>query len=235
MNDKSPRQLLLEFRLDDSATLDNFVAGSGNRQLMHHLDTDVLWGDEQFTYIWAGKGAGKTHLLQALCQELTSHHHSPIYLPLADSRQFEPEMLSGLEQLDLVCLDDVDAVAGDAAWEQALFHLYNRVRSADTRLVIAADRPPAELPVRLADLQSRLQACVIFQIQEPADEDKAGLLIDRARKLGIVLAPAVVQYVLQRHERSIPALIRLLDELDRQSLEQKRRVTIPLVRGIMGW
>jgi DnaA family protein len=235
MDKDTPQQLLLGFQLDEAATLESFQAAAADRQLIQHLRNRVIASFEPLTILWGGGGTGKTHLLQALCHELTCGGGTPIYLPLSRNEQLAPEMLEGLENLDLVCLDDIDAVAGEAAWEQALFGFYNRAASCDVRLVISASAPPGKLRIQLPDLHSRLQSGVVFHVHELSDTEKAELLSQRAKSLGIELPQAVIDYVLQRHDRQVVALVQFLRELDRMSLQQKRPITIPLVRQLMNW
>ncbi len=89
--------------------------------------------------------------------------------------------------------------------------------------------------IKLADLRSRLHSGVVFQLHELSDSEKPQLLRRRAEALGIRLPDAVVNYVLGRHDRNPAALMNLLQNLDRQSLERKRRITIPLIKEIMDW
>jgi len=235
MTEDTPQQLLLGFQLDKAATLENFQNAATDSQLMQYLREKVIAGQEPFTFIWGIPGVGKTHLLQALCHELTCAGGTSMYLPLCRYEQLAPEMLEGLEQLDLVCLDDVDAVAGKSGWEQALFSFYNRARAADVRLAVTAHTPPGELKIQLADLHSRLQAAVVYQLHELTDPEKAELLSRRAKLLGIDLAKPVIDYVLLRHDRRVTALMEFLQALDKLSLQQKRPITIPLVRQLMNW
>ncbi len=68
-----------------------------------------------------------------------------------------PEVLDGMEHLSLVCIDNIECVAGDELWEMAIFDLYNRIlESGKTRLLITGDRPPRQLNLGLPDLASRL-------------------------------------------------------------------------------
>ena len=68
-----------------------------------------------------------SHLLQAACADRVQR--SAIYLPLAEHDGLQPEMLDGLERLELVALDDVDRVAVSAEWNQALFRLINGLQA----------------------------------------------------------------------------------------------------------
>jgi len=233
MSNSGPQQLLLGFRLDDAATLENFVGDPKNRPLLQFLTDQVLKSREQFCFLWGRMGTGKTHLLQALCHEKARCGGSPIYIPLAQRDQLHPGMLEGLERLDLVCLDEVDSVVGHTDWEHALFGFYNRAREQGVNLVFSATRPPAELPFKLADLRSRLQTGVVFQVHDLTDGEKSELLRSRAARIGVELPEPVIDYILQRHDRSVAALTGLIQQLDTLSLEQQRRITIPLVRQIL--
>lgn len=235
MSELLPRQLLLQLQLDDDANLDNFFATDKNRPLLGQLTRLVAAPEVRSLFIWGRAGSGKTHLLQAACHASAAAGGKAICVPLSRSRDIEPELLESLEVLDLVCLDDIDRVIGHADWERALFNLYNQALDADTRLVFSASAPPAGLLWDLADLHSRLQAGLVYQLHELKDSEKADMLRHRARRLGMELPGAVVDYVMQRHDRSTVALMDVLGRLDRQSLEQKRRVTVPLVRQVMGW
>lgn len=153
-------------------------------------------------------------------------------MPLQMHAQFHPEMLEGLEALDLVCLDDIEYISGNADWELALFFLFNRLRDSGTRLLIAGRSAPRQLQIQLPDLLSRLQQGLVFQVHELTDEDKIQALQKRARLRGMDLSEEVAHYVLQRTERSSKGLFSLLERLDEHSLQTQRRITIPLVREV---
>lgn len=141
------------------------------------------WSDE-LIYLWGQPGVGRSHLLQAACLRVEERGELAVYLPLAEVAEYGPALLDNLEQSELVCLDDLDAVAGDATWEEALFHLFNRLRDAGRRLLLAADASPRELAIKLPDLQSRLSLALVFQLQQLSDEDKLRALQLRASRRG---------------------------------------------------
>ncbi|VFS78693.1 DnaA-homolog protein hda [Raoultella planticola] len=72
------------------------------------------------------KGRGRSHLLHAACAELSQRGDAVGYVPLDKRTWFVPEVLDGMEQLSLVCIDNIECVAGDEPWEMAIFNLYNR-------------------------------------------------------------------------------------------------------------
>ena len=73
-------------------------------------------------------------------------------MPLGQAHEFSPEICEGLEQADLVCIDDIERVASDHDWETALFHLYNRMRESGSTLIVSAGAAPAQLRIGLPDL-----------------------------------------------------------------------------------
>jgi len=218
-------QLPLGITLADTATFDNFYTGD-NAAALHSMRD----GAEPFVYLWGASGSGRTHLLQAACQATAAVGEPAVYLPLGDRAELSPEMLDGLEAMRLVCLDDVDAIAGLEAWEQSLFHLYNRIRECGARLLAAADGAPGALALCLPDLASRLAWGPVFQLRTLSDADKLSALQLRARQRGLDLPAEVGEYLLRRCPRDTHSLFALLDSLDKAALAAQRRLTIPFVR-----
>jgi len=132
-----------------------------------------------------------------------------------------------------LCIDEIAAISGITAWEEALFHLYNRVRASNTCLVVTGRVPPPQLPLKLADLRSRLSWGMVYHINELADADKLAVLQIHANLRGIELTDEVAKFILQRSNRSMVNLFSLLESLDKASLTQKRRVTIPFVKDVL--
>ncbi len=231
-----PRQLALQITLDDAATFDNFHVTSANQALLNYLQEPAALA--QFTWLWGAPGAGCSHLLQAMCQQdATADTVQPwaasFYVPLGQHGEWHPDILLGLESLQLVCLDDVEAIAGLPDWEEALFHLFNRLRESGTRLLVAARTAPREAAFVLPDLLSRLQSGVVFQVHEPDDEDKLQALRKRAGRRGLELSEEVARYILQRTARSNTELFALLERLDTHSLQRQRRISVALVRDLL--
>ncbi len=222
------RQLTLRIGLRDSATFANFLVG-GNAAPLHALQQ----GEEPFIYLWGGQGSGRSHLLQAACHAEAARGGSPAYLPFTELLRTGTGLLEGLEQMSLVCLDDLQAVAGDRTWEEALFHLYNRVRDTGGRLLAAADASPAALGILLPDFGSRLAWGPVFQLQSLDDAGKLAALQLRARARGMELSEEVGAYLLRRCPRDMHALFELLERLDQASLAAQRRLTIPFVRELI--
>jgi len=232
----NPQQLSLGVSLNDDATFENFYTteGSANERVLFWLREQSGGRGEAFIYLWGAPGAGLTHLLQAAGHSAQETGLAFQYLPLRDLSGFAPEaLLEGLENLDYLCLDGLEAVVGRPDWEEALFHLYNRLRDRECRLLVAATQGPRELPVSLPDLRSRLMWGVTCQVQGLDDQGKQDALRQRARARGLELSAEVAQYILQRVPRDMNELFCYLERLDHASLAEQRRLTIPFVKKVL--
>ena len=242
-----PRQLPLRFSLDDEATFANFylpegAAGMPGRQLLDHLNNRLsAWAVadqvttpgtvlQDFTWVWGAQGAGCTHVLQAVCHAVGGAGQAAFYLSFGQLAQLTPDVLQGLEQMAVLCLDDVEQVIGNREWELALFHLYNRMCELQTPLLVAAHTNPKHLVTLLPDLASRLQSAAVFRLPVLSDEDKIEALRMRAQRRGFTLSDEVAGYLINRVGRDMPTLFNVLQDLDRLSMETGRRVTIPLLK-----
>ena len=126
-------QLALNLRLRDASSFENyFVARNGEpveraqsavRGLRGAPPTPAAW-----LYLWGEAGVGKTHLLEAACRAAQEQGQTPRYIPLGEKIHLNTALLEDVEQAALVCVDDVHVIAGDAAWEAALFALYEHLR-----------------------------------------------------------------------------------------------------------
>lgn len=226
-------QIPLPFQRFDHRELEHYLPGA-NRYVLEHLGGLAAGATGfAFTYLWGEHGTGKSHLLQAMCTRAAATGARGAYLPLRDREVLAPELLEGLEQLELVCIDDLDAVTGYADWERALFSLFNRLREAGRTLVASAAASPRGLAVSLPDLHSRLQSGVTFHLQPLAETDRVTALQQRARLRGIELTDEVTRYIVRRVPRDMHTLFGLLDRLDRASLQAKRKITVPFVKELL--
>ena len=228
------QQLALELALKESTTFANYYCAEKNAQLLITLQEVARGRGEQFIYLWGQPGSGRTHLLQACCHVADKLKLSPIYLPLGDLSHLQPEMLEGLEALPLVCIDNIDGIAGDPVWEEAFFHFFNRVHDAGKRLVIAGCLPPNELGIKLSDLASRLAWGVIFHLQALTDNEKIQALLLRAKARGLHVPEAVAQYLIRHWPRDMGSLFEAIEKLDQASLVAKRKLTVPFVKEVLG-
>lgn len=233
MNSVPQQQLTLPVHLRDEATLENFLSPEDFRPLLGALQQQLEDEGEGVIYLHGGTGAGKSHLLQACCHRAGS---GALYLPLGELKDFPPaDVLADVASMRLICLDDLDVVAGDADWELALFELYNRAREMGCRLLVAASASPRAIALNLEDLRSRLSWGMVYYLPPCDDEQKKTILQFRAQRRGLSLPAEVASYLVTRAPRDLDPLLELLDQLDRASLAQKRALSIPFVKKTLDW
>jgi DnaA family protein len=232
MKTKMTNQLTLGVGLKDEATFANFYPGN-NAQLVTTLKNAANGIGEKVIYFYGAGGQGCTHLLQACCHEAHQNGLSSVYIPLGKSSDFSPEIFEGLESLQLICVDDVHRIAGNPAWEEALFHAYNRIHDAGGRLIVTANVAPKSLGLALPDVVSRLAWGIIFQTQALLDTEKLHILIMRAERRGMTLSEEVGKFILNHCPRHMSTLFAALDALDKTSLAAQRKLTIPFVKTVL--
>ena len=226
-------QLPLPIHQSDDETLENFYA-ENNLLLLNSLQKNFLQLHQQFFYLWGNKGSGKSHLLKGVCQHYLAQQRPALYVPLNKAQYFSPAVLENLEQQALVCLDDLQAVIGNAEWEVAIFDLINRVRETGrTLLIMSADQSPANLPVQLPDLASRLTWGEVYQLAPLNDQQKIEVLQKAAYQRGIELPDETANFLFKRLERDMKTLFNALEKLDQASLQAQRKLTIPFVKEIL--
>jgi len=210
---------------------DNFVAGP-NLALVEALK-NIPEEPGANVFLSGAEGSGKTHLLNALCVATRERGGRAFYLALKRLPKDAIASLQGLEQLDLVCVDDLHAVAGDRDWEEALFHCFNRIREANGRLLVTSRERLSALRLGLPDLASRLAWGLRLQLQPLEDGDKMTVIKLHGDALGLSLPDEVQAYLLKHHDRSMAALIQTVERLHEVALTVKRRITVPLAREVL--
>jgi len=225
-----PKQLVFRFDSPETQSFAAFATGE-NTQAVAALQHMVSGQGERQVYLWGGRGVGKTHLLMAAGEAAAEAGLRVSYLPCNEFAEAFPMMLEGLEQRDLVLFDDLHALAGHDEAEEALFHCLNRLRDAGVAWVASAELPPQQIPIRLADVRSRLGQSLVFRLQPLLDEALLAALKQWAELYRIHLPEEVERYLLGRCSRQPAVLrdwIRLLAE---ETLQKQHRLTLQFVKN----
>ena len=225
------RQLPLGVRLPDRALFESFLPGRNTEALAHARS--IAAGEARgVTWLSGPGGAGKTHLLQAVCAAAGARVRAG-YVPLKQVAHLGAEVLDGLGQLACLCLDDLESVAGDLVWERRLFGLVHESEEAGGALVVAANAPPALLHWALPDLGSRCAAGAVFALRALEEAEQQAALALRARLRGLELPEETWQWLRRRYPRDMRRLYELLDTLDEAALAAQRRLTVPFIRDVL--
>jgi DnaA family protein len=221
--DARQQQMLLDLKLEQPPTLENFVIGA-NAELVERLRGLGGTGNFEALYLWGHPGCGKTHLLAATAASAQSRR-PVLHLPAAEAGAELP-----LAPGSLLIIDDMQQLGAEA--QIALFRAFNAARFLGLALLLAGSEPPLRLGLR-EDLRTRIGQTLIYEIQSLSDDEKGAALRRHAIERGMLMDPGVVHYLLRHGRRDLPSLMAMLNNLDRASLEQKRPPTLPLLRELM--
>lgn len=215
------RQLTFDLAMRPALGRGDFMVSPSNAAALTAIDSD--WPEGKLV-LTGPRGSGKSHLALVWAAE-----HQALLLSGRDLAE------AALGQIDprAVVVDDADAVAGNAAAEQVLFHLHNLVMAAGGRLLLTAISPPARWPVVLPDLASRLAATVTAIVEPPDDPLLSALLVklfsDRQLRVPLSLIP----YLVARMDRSFAAAGALVAALDARALTEGRAITRGLAAQVL--
>jgi len=205
----------------------------GNAAAVEALRAASVSADAPWVFLSGSLGSGRTHLLIATCQAAIDAGRTVQYLPLSALRGSRAEAIRGLAGSDVLAIDDLEAVAGDADAEHALFDTFNSYRAEGCTLLFAASGPPVSLGIALPDLRSRLGSLTQLTLKPLDDAERRHVLREHARGRGIELDDTVLDWLFSHHARDLGALLDLLDTLDRATLAAQRRVTVPFLRNLL--
>lgn len=219
------RQFAFDFSHRPSLSGEDFIVTPCNQAAVSWVDSWPEWPAPALL-VYGPPSCGKSHLA-SVWQARTGALR--LNLPLrggVDPRQ-------ALGEATAVVIEDVEGwIAGDEAQRQ-LFHIYNLVAERRGHVMLTASRPPAQWPMTLADLRSRILAAPAVAIDMPDQDMVAALLIklfaDRQLKVG----DDVLAYLLARMDRSFDGARRLVAALDDAALDARRNVTIPFAGAVL--
>ena len=225
-------QLPLHFEFRANQTFNDFFSGA-NLEIVAHLQQCVAGRGEQQIFLWGPAGQGKSHLLQACCHQAQKQNLSSFYFDLATAKLPDCSMLSGLDDYDVVCFDNIERIAGNESWELAFFNFFNQQRDRNHKLIVSASSAPNDITIQLPDLKTRLNWGLTLKIQPLSDSDRIAALIFKADQLGFEMAPQAGRFLLTHYDRDLASLWALLEKLDKASLAAKRKLTVPFLKQIL--
>ena len=228
------QQLLLRFRPAKDKVFENFLSAD-NRVAVNYL-RELCQSNSTETeqlYLWGASTSGKSHLLQAACSEATQYNKHCIFIPLKQWIKTGIEIFSGLESIDLICIDDVDCIAEQRAMENELFNLINRIRARNSYLIMAGRDNPRQLKLSLADLRSRLVWGNVYQLSVLNDTGKYEALLLHAKLHEREMPEKVLHYLLNHCARDMHSLVSAVNHIYQASFQNKQRITLPFAKQVL--
>ncbi|MGJ8585078.1 MAG: chromosomal replication initiator DnaA [Marinosulfonomonas sp.] len=219
-----PAQLIFDLPTKPALGRDDFFVSAANELAVSLVGDWANWPSGKMLLVGPA-GSGKTHLVHVWASEADADI-------LQASQLANTDIAACVKQNARIAVEDVDAIAEDAAGQDALFHLHNLVLAEGGRLLMSATTPPGIWQFTLPDLASRVQSASLAALQPADDMLLTAVLLKLFADRQIVVKPDVISYLVARMDRSFDAARNLVTALDAAALAEKRAVTKALAMRV---
>ena len=227
----NPTQLIFPFQINQKASFTSFFCSPDNTELMSRLADLVASKNADELIINGAEGSGKSFLMQAICNELSSSGKQFAFIPMNKAINMGVEIFQNLASLDAVCIDDLQLILSREEWETALFNLINECQQSNCSLILSfGGNQSLEDITQLSDLLSRIKRMEFMKLQAVQDEFLNQALGFVSQQLDINLEKAELEFLLKHQTREFSILVDNLISLDKQAASLKRKITIPLIK-----
>lgn len=215
-----------ESGLNPKYTFENFVVGSFNE--LAHAAAQAIIKNPGLTYnplfVYGGVGLGKTHLIQAIGNEMIKQHPGLKARYLA-SEKFMGEIVDAINDrtmnrlkekyrsVDLLIMDDIQFIARTEKIQEEFFHAFNTLYEKNKQIIISSDKPPASIPTLEHRLRSRFEGGMIADIGEPDYETRLAILKAKLRGKSATMPEDVLEYIAETVKSNIRDLEGALNRL----------------------
>lgn len=206
--------------LNQKYTFETFIVGSFN-ELAHAAAVAVTESPGSVynpLFIYGGVGLGKTHILQAIGNEIKIKKKEKNVL-YTSSERFVSEFISLIQQrqplisfkekyrgVDVLLIDDIQFIAGKTKCQEELFHTFNTLHERNKQIVFTSDQPPHTIPDLEDRLRSRFAAGLIADISDPEPEARLAIIAQKAKEKNILILPPILEYISSTFQRNIREL-----------------------------
>lgn len=234
-------------RLNPNYTFDNFVEGDCNR-LARSAGVAVAKkpGTTSFNplMLYGGVGVGKTHLVQAIGNEIKKNLPEKIVL-YVDQNDFTSQFLNALQnhkiqefqnyylQVDLLILDDVQFLAGREKTQEMFFHIFNQLHQSGKQIIMTSDCPPRDLKGFQERLLSRFKWGLTADLQEPDFETKLAIIHNKMQSDGIEIPTEVAEYLAYSVDTNLRDMEGVLNSLLFHATLLKKDIDLELAKEVL--
>lgn len=206
------QQLVLDLCCRPKRSFDNFITGN-NEHIISEIHNTLAARGSWCLGIVGPSGSGKTHLLESCCYYVNRQANNTIYLDMANIYKWSADILQGLDNVSLVCLDNIDSICGHEVWEEAVFDLFNSLHANKVPFIFSSAVAINLLNIVVPDLDSRLKYALSMPLEELHDEYKIAVMQAKAQEKGLELSTSLCEYALISSDRSLTSLLKLTDNL----------------------
>jgi chromosomal replication initiator protein len=234
-------------RLNAMYTFDNFVEGDCNR-LARSAGVAVSKkpGVTSFNplMLYGGVGVGKTHLVQAIGNEIKNNMPTKVVL-YVDQSDFTNQFLNALQnhklqdfqnfyqQVDLLILDDVQFLAGREKTQEMFFHIFNQLHQSGKQIIMTSDCPPRDMKGFQERLLSRFKWGLTADLQEPDFETKLAIINRKMLADGIKIPTEVTEYLAYSVDTNLRDMEGVLNSLIFHATLLKKEIDLELAKEVL--
>ena len=225
-----PKQLIFPFQINQKASFDSFFCSPDNQNLMTRLADIVISRDANELIIHGEEGSGKSFLMQAVCNELSSAEKQFAFIPMKKAFNMGVEIFQNLGSLDTVCIDDAQLIFETQDWETALFNLINECYEKECFLLLSGSINKLEV---ISDLVSRIKKMETLRLEAINDDELLEATQAISKNLNIEISHKNMNYLINNSKRDIKTIFRTLSQLERESLERKKSIGLNLIKEVI--
>ena len=232
--------------LNPRYTFDNFIVGSSND--LAHAACQAIAANPGTKYnplyLYGGSGLGKTHLMQAVGNEIIKRQPSARVLytttetfvsEFLDSIRFKKKGFSDkYRNVDVLIVDDMQFIANKEKTQDEFFHTFNDLHQNDKQIIISSDKPPKSIPTLTDRLRSRFEWGMTIDVQMPDYETRCAIVTAKAGLSNIELSADVVEYLATNFKTNIRELEGALNQLLAYAEMQNITPDAETAEGLLG-
>lgn len=231
--------------LDKNMTFDNFIVGGSNDLAFFSAQNVAKYPGEKYNplYFYGGVGLGKTHLMQAIGNEIEKNHPelSVLYVTMENFYRDYLENVRSKKQgyadkyrnVDILIVDDVQFIAGKEKSQEEFFHTFNELHRANKQIILSSDRAPSSIPTLTDRLKSRFESGMTVDIQLPDFETRQNIVEARAEHENVKLDPEVSEFIAENYRTNIREIIGAVIQLITIAEFQNIKPNLELAQGLI--